>query len=120
MQIWNKAICERLTVQQYAPSVFAANVGNNAPLIGFRRSSLHGTVLVAGGLSAELYALDPIRNQFVYKGKAFEQWYNQIARWIRRHYERDPKYGMCIGPNAQQLFERGEIQLAQFMTAAGR
>lgn len=117
--IWNKRICEKLVVKQFAPNVFAADVGNNTPLIGFRRSSLHGTIRVAGELSAEMYALDSASSQLVHKGREFEQWYNRLSRWIRRHYARDPKYGICMGSGVRRAFELGQIQLAQHMTPNG-
>jgi hypothetical protein len=75
---------------------------------------------VAGELSAEMYALDRDSEQLVYKGKDFEQWYNSLSHWIRRHYGRDPKHGMYIGPCAQRMYERGEIQLAQALMEGGR
>ena len=118
LRIWNKAICERLTLKQYAPNVFAADIGNNDPLIGFERSFFRVPILVAGQLSAEMYSLDAVRKQLVYKGKEFEQWYNKLARWIRRHYERE-KLGMYIGPSAHQAYERGEIRLADHMMTHG-
>ena len=120
LELWNKAIIPRLSIRQYAPKIFGVDAGNNDPIIGFRRSFRYENILVAGELSGEMYALDKDRKQLVYKGKDFEQWYNSLARWIRRHYERDTKYGIYIGPSAQKMHERGEIQLAQAIMADGR
>jgi hypothetical protein len=119
LQIWNKSILPRLTLDQYAPGIFSANVSNNDPIIAFRRSFSQGNVLVAGELSAEMYSLHPSTKQLIFKGKDFEQWYNALARWVRRYYKREDKYGIYIGPSAIQAAKRGAIVLAQHLTAHG-
>lgn len=119
LQIWNKMLTESLTIEQYAPNIFSTGCIGNDLLIGLSRSFSRGTILVAGEISAEMYSLDKISQQFVYKGKDFEKWYNKLARWIRNNYERDPKYGFCIGPSAKQALDRGKITLAQHMTLEG-
>jgi hypothetical protein len=51
--------------------------------------------------------------------REFEQWYNKLARWIRRHYTRDPKYGDNIGPRAREAYENGTLALAEHLTPKG-
>ena len=88
--IWNKRICGKVTMVQYSPESFLVR-GINEELIEFSRCFLHGRTMVAGRLYADMYSLDESAQQLIRKGIEFERWYNKLARWIRRHYTRDPK-----------------------------
>lgn len=116
--IWNKRICGKVTMVQYSPQSFAVR-GINEELIEFSRCFLHGRTLVAGRLYADMYSLDEARKQLIRKGIEYEKWYNKLARWIRRHYTRDPKYGDNIGPRAREAYESGTLALAEHLTPKG-
>lgn len=117
--IWNKRICAKVTMRQYSPESFAVGDEMNKELIEFSRCFLHGRTIVAGRLYADMYSLDEAGKQLIRKGKEFERWYNKLARWIRRHYTRDPKYGNNIGPRAREAFESETLELAAFLTPKG-
>lgn len=116
--IWNKRICREVTMVHYSPESFAVR-GINEELIEFSRCFLHGRTMVAGRLYANMYSLDEARRQLIRKGTEYERWYNKLARWIRRHYTRDPKYGYHIGPRARGAYESGTLALAAFLTPRG-
>jgi hypothetical protein len=116
--IWNKRICGKVTMVQHSPESFAVR-GINEELIEFSRCFLHGRTMVAGRLYADMYSLDEAGMQLIRKGKEYEKWYEKLARWIRRHYTRDPKYGNNIGPRAREAYERGSIELAEYLTPRG-
>ena len=115
---WNKLLNRNLVPRQVAPEVFAPSYGDDL-LVGFHRSSEWQKILLRGSISAEMHVLNRTAMKFVFKGAKFEKWYNKLARWIRSHYARDPKYGICIGPNAFRRLKRDEIDLAQFRTSGG-
>ena len=116
--IWNKAITDHLCLRQYGPGIFAVDSANQS-VIEFSRSFLHDKTLIAGRLWAEMNSFDKVNKQLVYKGSNFEKWYDSLARWIRRRYKRDPKYGISIGPSAHKAFEGCEIKIAQHLTVNG-
>jgi hypothetical protein len=116
--IWSKRICGKVTMVQYSPESFAVR-GINEELIEFSRCFLHGRTMVAGRLYADMYSLDEAAKQLIRKGIEYEKWYNKLARWIRRHYTRDPKYGNNIGPRAREAYESGTLALAAFLTPKG-
>ena len=116
--IWNKRICGKVTTVQYSPESFAFR-GINEELIEFSRCFVHGRTMVAGRLYADMYSLDEAGKQLIRKGMEFEQWYNKLVRWIRRHYTRDPKYGDNIGPRAREAYEGGTLALAEHLTPKG-
>ena len=116
--IWNKRICTQVKLAQYSPHTFAV-LGNNEELIEFHRCFLHGRTMVAGRLYADMSSLDETGKQLIRKEMEFQRWYDKLARWIRRHYTRDPKYGDNIGPRARQAYESGTLALAEHLTPKG-
>ncbi len=50
------------------------------------------------------------------KPKAFEKWYEMLARWIRKHYKRSPtSMGGYVGPAAYEFYKTGGYLLPQFL-----
>ncbi len=43
----------------------------------------------------------------MYKGEAFEKWYDRLARWIRTHYQKVADHRPYIGPQACRLYQKG-------------
>jgi hypothetical protein len=70
-------------------------------------------VLREGRLWAEFRRLRPGDSDFVRKPPRFEQWYEQVAKWIRKTYKR-VDWNLFAGPGALGLHEAGwkfEIEL---------
>ena len=90
---------------------------DNSPVIQFHRSRIQGFTLFRGRIWAQMYSClwAPELNDEVFeaKGERFERFYNSIARWLRRNYRRDPRYGFYCGPAAWEWFMK-DGQLSQF------
>jgi hypothetical protein len=113
--IWNRGIGGELVMHEYGPGNVRIDKSNE-PVIEFCRSFQHGTHLIAGRIWAEMQVFDPSQTQVIHKGKDFERWYDSVARWIRRHYEHETKYGMYIGPQANKQYKSGKLDIAQLLT----
>ena len=116
--IWNRGIGEELTITCHGPNNIQADKTNDC-LIEFHRSRLHGNILVRGRIWAEMRALRGEDPAFICKNPEFERWYDSIARWIRKRYRHDPKYGFYIGSRASELYTQQVIDLAQALTLKG-
>jgi len=53
---------------------------------------------------------------YLWKPKAFEQWFNSLVRWIRRNYQSNPfHFGGYVGPAAYEFYKRGAYLLPTFL-----
>ncbi len=80
----------------------------SSSVIQFLRSYLRGDigVLTRGRIWAEMWRLE--EGQFIDKGESFRAWYENIAGWIRRHYEKIRAGSFCyVGPDARRWYEAG-------------
>lgn len=93
---------------------YRLDVGSSC-VIEFDSTSQHEEtkVLREGRLWAEFRRLRPEDPDFVRKPSRFEQWYEQVAKWIRRNFKR-VDWNLFAGPGALGLHEAGwkfEIEL---------
>lgn len=77
-----------------------------SPVIEFSRSFMRDNLLVRGRIRAQLQYWKS--NEIVSKGKEFENWFNAIARWIRKHYQKISELEY-IGPHALEWRKRGGV-----------
>jgi hypothetical protein len=61
--------------------------------------------LAKGRIWAEMHQFR--ENIFVYKGKDFESWYNQLAKWLRRNFKRIEGIDGYFGPKAFEWYQEG-------------
>jgi hypothetical protein len=79
---------------------------SDAPVIEFSRSCIRDEErLQRGRLWVEMYRLE--NEKLVHKGKVFEQWYDRLARWIRRHYILLKNIDAYIGSEALEWYRDG-------------
>jgi hypothetical protein len=79
-----------------------------APVIEFRRSFLSQQKFVQGRVWASMYIYDEEGNT-VSKADGFKNWYEQIARWIRRNGKRVQGIDGYIFEGALEWHQRGGV-----------
>jgi hypothetical protein len=78
----------------------------HAPVIEFSPSFLRTDgLLVKGRIWAEMRVWEG--EVLMYKGKEFEAWYDQLARWLRRHFSRIEGQDGYLGPQALEWYRQG-------------
>jgi hypothetical protein len=78
----------------------------HAPVIEFSPSFLRTDgSLVKGRIWAEMAVWEG--EVLTYKGKEFEAWYDQIARWLRRNFKRVEGQDGYLGPQALDWYQKG-------------
>jgi hypothetical protein len=79
-----------------------------SPAVSFFRCYYDGQILGRGNLYVRtgFFADDEQDEE-----KEFVHWAGKLMKWIRNHYERDPKTGYYIGPAARQWVLRQGGQL---------
>src|SRR5258708_1207131 len=84
----------------------------NSPVIEFTRSILGKSTIHRGTIWAQMRYEETIPGVGIilgeHKGNDFEDFYNHLARWIRRHFKRDPEFGFYCGPAACELRNGGK------------
>jgi hypothetical protein len=80
-----------------------------SPVIEFGRCYFDGKILGRGRL---YFRIGFYGDEEQEKEKQFANWADKILRWIRTHYDRDPKTGYYIGSYAQKwiLHEGGLLR----------
>lgn len=79
---------------------------NAAPVIEYSRSTLtSGIGLSRGRIWAEMYLLQG--QEFFHKGSEFEDFYDSIARWLRRNLMRIKELSAYLGPAAVKWYQKG-------------
>lgn len=80
----------------------------SSSVIEFDSTSQHEDtkVMREGRLWAEFWRLRLADPDFVRKPSQFEQWYEQVAKWIRKNYKR-VDWNLFAGPGALNLHEAG-------------
>lgn len=75
-------------------------------VIEFSRSFIRDNFLVRGRIRAQINYWK--EDKIVSKGKEFENWFNAIVRWIRKHYQKISELEY-IGPHALEWKKRGGV-----------
>jgi hypothetical protein len=79
---------------------------DNAPVVEFIRSFVNQyNQLKRGRIYANMFQL--AGKELVKKDDKFEAWYDQIARWLRRHMKREPGLGAYLGSEASSWYHDG-------------
>ncbi len=103
---WAKNINGRLKTEYIETQGYFLVDSSTSPVIEFTRSFVQDNLLIRGRIWAEIKYLDG--DKLVYKGKEFENWFNALTRWIRRHYQKisDWEY---VGLSAAEWHRRGGV-----------
>ena len=101
---WNKNINGKLETKYIEKQGYFLIDSLMSSVIEFSRSFTRDNILVRGRIWAQLKYWKG--HEIVSKGKDFENWFNAIARWIRKHYQKisESEY---IGPHALEWKKRG-------------
>ena len=82
----------------------------NAPVIEHSRSFIRSDGrLSKGRIWAEMRQIE--NEKFVYKGKEFEEWYDQVAYWIRRNFTSVKDLDAYVGTEALYWLNKGGIPI---------
>ena len=83
---------------------------SQSPVVEFGRCFYDGRVLGRGRL---YFRTGFLSEDEVEKELEFAKWAGKLLRWIRAHYERDPKTGIYIAPHAKNwvLNEGGQLRI---------
>ena len=82
----------------------------NAPVIEHSRSFIRSDgKLTKGRIWAEMRSIE--NEAYVYKGKEFEAWCDQIAHWIRRNFTRVNNLDAYVGTEALEWLDKGGIPI---------
>jgi len=77
-------------------------------VVEFSRSGVKEKTLYSGRIWAELTYVDNKKTVLLPKEVAFSKWYDLLANWIRRRYERLERL-IYVGPAARKLIDEGFI-----------
>jgi hypothetical protein len=85
-----------------------------APVIEYAPSRIVGEGIVRRGrIWATMNYLE--HDQWAYKSKAFEAWYDRIARWLHKNFSRTPDSGFFyLGPALLALHKKGKLKYKPF------
>lgn len=79
----------------------------NGPFIEYSRCKQKQNILYAGRIWAEMYYLQ--QGKFIHKGNDFVNWYELIARWLRKNLHKIKEVAGYIGPEAMKRYLKGEL-----------
>lgn len=83
-----------------------------SPVVQFNRGFYDGTILRRGRLYFQPWYYDNSDwATRIDKSPAFVRWAENLLRWVRRHYQRDPETGFYIGPHARAWAAQGAGRL---------
>src|SRR3990172_330615 len=106
--LFNRSISSRLQLR-HVPQQQRHVVASDSSVIEFSRSHPkhgHDAVLQAGRIWAEFDYLTPHKRDFLGKEVEFQGWYEAIAKWVRKNFNR-VAYNAYVGRGAQEQRRRG-------------
>jgi len=103
---WDKNIDGKLETKYIEKHGYFLIDSLMSSVIEFSRSFIRDNFLVRGRIWAQLKYWKG--NEIVSKGKDFENWFNAIARWIRKHYQKTSELEY-IAPHALEWKKRGGV-----------
>ena len=103
---WSKNINGKLETKYIEKQGYFLIDSLMSPVIEFSRSFMQDNFLVRGRIWAQLKYWKG--NEIVSKGKEFENWFNSMTRWIRKHYQKISELEY-IGPYALEWKKRGGV-----------
>jgi hypothetical protein len=84
---------------------------SRSEVIEFSRTVQEGSVLRPGRLWVEFKFLDETGIKLLPKGAEFKNWYESLARWIRRNYSREVDPDYYVAPDALRLIKEDKVRL---------
>jgi hypothetical protein len=100
---------ENILVKYVASQNYWLIDDNQSPVVEFGRCYFDGSILGRGRL---YFRTGFYSDEEQEKEKQFINWADKILKWIRTHYNRDPKTGYYIGPHAKKwiLHKGGQLR----------
>lgn len=84
-----------------------------SPVIEFSRSIREGRIIRPGRLWVELKYIDD-DGDWKFKEPEFKEWYEQLAKWIRKHYSHEINPDFYFGPGAAKIVRSGEVEVKDY------
>jgi len=106
LYLHNRDILASLVVEHVPQRKYYVINKLDSPVVEFSRSILEGRVMHPGRIWAQFEFLDKNRMIMLPKEPSFKSWYEMIARWLRKNFER-VREGQYKGPGFQRLIRQG-------------
>ena len=82
--------------------------GFQSPVVEFHRSWLVSSMMLAGGIRADMNYLDDDKRDLVRKPVEFRNWFDSIQNWIRKNFKHLTLL-TYVGPSAEKFENDGGI-----------
>jgi hypothetical protein len=86
---------------------------DKSSVIEFSRTIHDNHILRPGRLWVEFKYVG-VDGDWVSKEPEFRQWYEQLVKWIRKHYSRQIDPDFYFGPGATELVRSGEVEVRDY------
>ena len=81
----------------------------NGPFIEYSRCKQKNNTLFSGRIWAEMYYLQ--QGKLIHKGDDFVNWYEQVARWLRKNLKKIREVDGYLGSETMKRYFKGELIL---------
>lgn len=104
----NNTVSLRLTTE-YAPEKSCYVIdGFQSPVVEFLRSWRISSMMLAGGIRADMNYLDSTKQDLVRKPAEFRKWFDLMQKWIRGNFKRLTLL-TYVGPGAEKFRQEGGL-----------
>lgn len=104
--LFNRSVSSNLVVEFISKQGYYTIDGLQSSVIEFSRSFVKEGILKRGRIWAEITRLDKEKRVLLPKEVEFKEWYEVVAKWIRRRFNRLPS-GFYAGPGTLEFRKRG-------------
>lgn len=101
---WDRNVNGELKAEYIKTQGYFLVDSSASPVVEFIRCFVQDNLLLRGRIWAEIKYWNGDKS--IYKGKEFENWFNALARWIRRNYQKISKVEY-LAPRAAEWHRRG-------------
>ncbi len=104
--LWNRSITPSFRSDYVAEKGYYVINGLLSSLVEFSRSYVKDDTMYPGRIWAEFTIIDDERNDLAQKDRGFKNWYEDLAKWIRREFMHTG-WMMFAGRGALKFQEKG-------------
>jgi len=81
----------------------------NGPFIEYSRCKQKNNIIFSGRIWADMYYLH--QGKMIHKGDDFVNWYEQVARWLRKNLKKIKEVDGYLGSETMKRYFKGELIL---------
>jgi hypothetical protein len=104
--LWNRSITPSFRSEFVPEKGYYIINGLLSSLVEFSRSYIKDDTMYPGRIWAEFTVIDDETNDLGQKDRAFKNWYEDLAKWVRREFVHTG-WMMFAGPGALRFQEQG-------------